>query len=163
VDGFNMAYRLDQGYRTRHHGERVMPSATWGLVAHTVELDGPPTPAKNRTGLVLDDGALRITAIEVDHSPIEPASAYPFHYRAPPAWRGPPRRGGPAPPPRWDTRGRWGAAAGAQKNPPPLARAAAGADLLVSEAIAPQMTRALGRAASSVGRANTAAVMHDIE
>ena len=49
VDGFNQAYRLDQGYRTTHHGERVMPSAAWPMAAHLVELDGPPTPAKDRT------------------------------------------------------------------------------------------------------------------
>jgi len=38
VDGFNTAYRLDQGYRTAHHSERLMPSTTWGMVAHPVEL-----------------------------------------------------------------------------------------------------------------------------
>ena len=36
VDGFNAAYRLDQGYRTAHHGERVMPPATWPMVPRTV-------------------------------------------------------------------------------------------------------------------------------
>ena len=36
VAGFNEAYALDQGYRTTHHGEGVMPSATWGMVARTV-------------------------------------------------------------------------------------------------------------------------------
>jgi len=140
VDGFNLAYRQDQGYRTEHHGERVMPSAAWGLIAHTVELDGAPTPQKDRTGLVYDDGALRITAIEVDHAPIEPAYAFRFDYR-----------------------GRSVVVSGDLKNHAPLAAAAAGADLLVSEAIATQMTQSLGRAATSAGRDKTAAVMHDIE
>ena len=36
---------------------------------------------KGRTGLVLDDGRLRITAIEVDHAPIVPAYAYRFDYK----------------------------------------------------------------------------------
>lgn len=49
VEGFNRAYRLDQGYRTRHHTERVMPPATWPMIAHRVEVDGPESPAKNRT------------------------------------------------------------------------------------------------------------------
>jgi ribonuclease Z len=140
VDGFNLAYRQDQGYRTHHHGERVMPSAAWGLEAHTVVLDGTPTAAKDRAGLVYDDGALRITAIEVDHAPIEPAYAY-----------------------RFDFEGRSVVVSGDLKDHAPLAKAAVGADLLVSEAIAPRMTRSLGRAANSVGRDNTAAVMHDIE
>jgi ribonuclease Z len=69
IAGFNQAYRLDQGYRTAHHGEKVMPSKAWGMVAHTITLDGPPTPAKDRSGIVYDDGNLRITAIEVDHAP----------------------------------------------------------------------------------------------
>jgi ribonuclease Z len=140
VDGFNLAYRQDQGYRTEHHGEKVMPSKAWGMVAHTVELDGAPTPAKDRSGKVYDDGTLRITAIEVDHAPIEPAYAYRFDYK-----------------------GRSVVVSGDLKNHPPLATAAAGADVLISEAIAPRMTRSLGRAASSAGRDNTAAVMHDIE
>jgi len=140
VNGFNEAYRLDQGYRTEHHGEKVMPSATWGMVAHPVELDGPPTPAKDRTGLVFDDGALRITAIEVNHAPIAPAYAYRFDYR-----------------------GRSVVITGDLKDHPPLARAAAGADVLISEAIAKSMTRSLGQGARAAGKEGTAAIMHDIE
>ena len=140
VAGFNDAYRLDQGYRTDHHGEDVMPSKTWPMVAHPVELDGPPTPARNRTGLVFDDGALRITAIEVNHAPIAPAYAYRFDYK-----------------------GRSAVITGDLKYHPPLAKAAKGADLLVSEAIATSMTRALGSAAREAGRNQTATIMHDIE
>lgn len=140
VDGFNRAYQLDQGYRTAHHGEDIMPSATHPMVAHTVELDGPPTPKKNRTGLVFDDGALRITAIEVDHAPIAPAYAYRFDYK-----------------------GRSAVITGDLKYHPPLAKAAKGADVLVSEAIATSMTRVLGSAAHDAGREQTATIMHDIE
>ena len=46
---------------------------------------------------------------------------------------------------------------------PPLAAAARGVDVLVSEAIVPSMTRVLGAGARDAGRENTAAVMHDIE
>jgi len=140
VAGFNEAYRLDQGYRTGHHGEKVMPSATWGMTAHTVELDGPATPAKDRTGLVFDRDGLRITAIEVDHAPIAPAYAYRFDYK-----------------------GRSVVVSGDLKDHPPLVQGAANADVLISEAIAPTMTRALGKAAKEAGRDNTAAIMHDIE
>jgi len=140
VDGFNHAYAQDQGYRTTHHGEKVMPSATWGMVAHAVELDGPPTAAKDRTGLVMNDGALKITAIEVDHAPIAPAYAYRFDYK-----------------------GRSVVVTGDLKNHAPLVKAAADADVLVSEAIAKSMTQSLQRAARSIGRERTAAIMHDIE
>lgn len=140
VDGFNRAYAQDQGYRTEHHGESVMPSAAWGLVARTVELDGPPTPAKDRTAAFYDDGALRITAIEVDHAPIAPAYAYRFDYR-----------------------GRSVVITGDLKDHAPLARAAAGADLLLSEAISRPMTASLERAANQAERGKTAAIMHDVQ
>jgi ribonuclease Z len=140
VAGFNQVYRLDQGYRTEHHGEKVMPSAAHAMVARVVELDGPATPAKDRTALVLEEGELRITAIEVDHAPIAPAYAYRFDYK-----------------------GRSVVVTGDLKDHPPLAKAAAGADVLVSEAIAVQMTRSLSNAAREAGRDDTAAIMHDIE
>jgi ribonuclease Z len=140
VAGFNQAYALDQGYRTEHHGEKVMPSTTWGMVAHTVELDGEPTPALDRRAVVYDDGALKITALEVDHAPIAPAYAYRFDYR-----------------------GRSAVVTGDLKNHPPLVDGAAGADLLLSEAISRTMTQSLEDAAHSVERERTAAIMHDVQ
>jgi len=140
VGGFNRAYALDQGYRTAHHGEAVMPSRTWGLRAVTVELDGPPSPAKDRSAIVLDEGALRITALEVDHAPIEPAYAYRFDYK-----------------------GRSVVVTGDLKYHAPLVLGAANADLLVSEAISRSMTRSLELAASDAGRDRTRAIMHDVQ
>jgi ribonuclease Z len=140
VDGFNDAYRLDQGYRTAHHTERVMPPATWPMVPRAIVLDGEETPAKDRSSLVLDDGSLRITAIEVDHAPIAPAYAYRFDYK-----------------------GRSVLVTGDLKFHPPLVKAASGVDVLVSEAISVQMTRSLGKGASDGGRGAAAAIMHDIE
>lgn len=140
VEGFNLAYRLDQGYRTDHHGESVMPSAAWGMVAKTVELDGEPTPAKDRSALVHDDGELRITALEVDHAPIEPSYAYRFDYR-----------------------GRSVVVTGDLKYHRPLVDGARDADLLVSEAISRNMTKSLEDAAHAVSRDRTAAIMHDVQ
>lgn len=140
VDGFNRAYRLDQGYRTEHHGEAVMPSKAWGLVAMTIDLQAAPTPAKDRTRVFIDDGELRITAIEVDHAPIEPAYAYRFDYR-----------------------GRSAVITGDYKEHPPMIRAAQGADLMLSEALSRSMTRTLERASKAAARDNTAAIMHDIQ
>ena len=140
VAGFNTAYTMDQGYRTAHHGDRVMPPSTWPMVARTVELDGPATPAKDRRGLILERGDLKITAIEVDHAPIAPAYAYRFDYK-----------------------GRSVVVTGDLKKHPPLVKGAAGADLLVSEAIATSMTRAIGKGAGAAGRESAATIMHDIE
>jgi ribonuclease Z len=140
VDGFNEAYRQDQYYRTAHHSARLMPPETWPLVARAVELSGPPTPAKARTGLVLDEGGLRITALEVDHTPVTPAYAYRFDYK-----------------------GRSVVVTGDLKSHPPLAQGARGADVLVSEAIARPMVEALQRGAAAVGRDRVATIMHDIQ
>jgi ribonuclease Z len=140
VDGFNRAYRLDQGYRTTHHTERIMPAATWPMTAHPVALDGPETAGKDRTGLVFDKDGLRVTAIEVDHAPIAPAYAYRFDYK-----------------------GRSVLVTGDLKFHPPLAKAARGVDLLVSEAISTSMARAIGKGADAGGRDRAATIMHDIE
>ncbi len=140
VDGFNLAYRMDQGYRTTHHTEKIMPPATWPMVAHPVTLNGEATPAKDRTGLALESGALRITAIEVDHAPITPAYAYRFDYK-----------------------GRSVVISGDLKFHAPLIKATNGADVLVSEAIALSMTRSLQESARAGGRERTATIMHDIE
>jgi ribonuclease Z len=140
VEGFNAAYRLDQGYRTKHHTANVMPPETWPMVARTVTLNGAETTAKDRSTIVLDENGLRITAFEVDHTPIAPAYAYRFDYK-----------------------GRSALITGDLKLHPALVKAAAGVDLLVSEAIATHITRALGAGAASAGRSRTAAIMHDIE
>jgi ribonuclease Z len=140
VEGFNRAYAHDQRYRTEHHGESIMPSATWGMTAHVVTLEGEATPAKNRTAIAYDDGKLRITAIEVDHAPIEPAYAYRFDYK-----------------------GRSVVITGDYKAHPPLAKAAAGADVLVSEALSRSMTSSLEAAARSSGRGQVETIMHDIQ
>ena len=139
VAGFNAAYRLDQGYRTEHHTERVMPASTWPLTARVVDL-GEPTPAKDRVATVLETGDLRITAIEVDHAPITPAYAYRFDYR-----------------------GRSVVVTGDLKFHPPLAAAAKGADILVSEAIARSMVEALQRGTAGAGRQQQATILHDIQ
>lgn len=140
VAGFNEAYAQDQVYRTKHHGEAVMPSKAWGMVAHPVDLPGPDTPALARSGPMLTDGALKVTAIEVDHTPIRPAYAYRFDYK-----------------------GRSVVITGDLKYHPPLIRAAGGADVLISEAISRSMTRSLENASRAVGRYNTAKIMRDIQ
>jgi ribonuclease Z len=141
VNGFNDAYRLDQGYRTAHHTEKVMPPATWPMLARTIELDGQPLAGgHNRRAAALVNGDLTVTAIEVDHAPISPAYAYRFDYK-----------------------GRSVFITGDLKYQASLAEAVRGADLLVSEAIALHMTRALGAGAREAGRSQTAAIMHDIE
>jgi ribonuclease Z len=110
------------------------------MVAKTIELDGEETAAKDRTAIVLSDGALTVTAIEVDHAPISPAYAYRFDYK-----------------------GRSVVVTGDLKFHPPLVNASLGADLLVSEAISVPMARSLQNASRAAGRDRAAAIMHDVE
>ncbi len=140
VDGFNLAYRQDQGYRTAHHTAAVMPPETWPMVAKVVELDGPPTPELSRTGIVLEENGLKITAIEVAHPPITPAYAFRFDYK-----------------------GRSVVVTGDYKMHPPLVKASQGADVFVSEAIARPMVAALEKGATQAGRPRVAKIMHDVQ
>jgi ribonuclease Z len=140
VDGFNLAYRHDQGYRTEHHTERLMAPSTWPLVARPIALEGDQEADHPRTGIVLDDGAVRITAIEVNHEPVTPAIAYRFDYK-----------------------GRSVVVSGDLKYHAPLADAARGADVLVMEAISRPMTKALSDGAMTAGRERQATIMHDIQ
>jgi ribonuclease Z len=140
VEGFNHAYRLDQGYRTAHHTAEVMKPDTWRMVSQAVAMPDAETPAMDRSTLVLKDGDLTVRAFEVDHAPIAPAYAYRFDYK-----------------------GRSVFITGDLKFNPAIARAARGADVMISEAIAMSMTRALGDGARSAGRDRAAKIMHDIE
>jgi ribonuclease Z len=74
VSGFQQAYALDTGYRIAHHGPELLPPAGAEMRVNTVEL------GEDGSALVLDRGGLRITAIRVDHQPVDPAYAYRFEY-----------------------------------------------------------------------------------
>jgi ribonuclease Z len=108
--------------------------------AEPVVMPGEPTAAIDRSTVVLRDGELTVTAYEVDHAPIAPAYAYRFDYK-----------------------GRSVFVTGDLKYNASLAKAARGADVMVSEAIATSMTRALGAGAHAGGRDRAAKIMHDIE
>ncbi len=131
--GFNAAYMVDSGYRTAHHGADVVPPAGFGLSPRAFAL--PAT-----TLVASDDGGLKITAIRVDHRPVEPAVGYRFDYK-----------------------GRCITVSGDTLPSAVLAAAAKGCDLLVHEALQPRLTRVLGAAASRAGNAPLAKILADIE
>jgi ribonuclease Z len=76
VDGFNLAYRQDQTYRTAHHGETVAPKAGWGVVARSFVL-----PADGESPIVFEHAGLQVRTFAVDHSPVSPAVGYRFDYK----------------------------------------------------------------------------------
>lgn len=134
VQGFNAAYALDDGYRVAHHGPKVMPPAGAGGVAHPFAIDraGPDVT-------LIDEPDLKVIAFPVDHRPVEPAVGYLFIYK-----------------------GRRVVVSGDTAPSARLEAAAKGADVLVHEALAPNLVAIQRREAIKAGRANLAAIFHDI-
>lgn len=134
VDGFNLSYRDDQRYRVAHHGADTMPPSGAGAVAHPFAV-----PAVGEGRIVLESDGLTITAFLVDHSPVHPAVGY-----------------------RFDFRGRSVVVSGDTKKDANLQRFATGVDLLVHEALNPQLVGLLNQAAARAGRSRFVKISDDI-
>lgn len=134
VDGFNLAYRADFGYRTAHHGEAVAPPSGAGTVAHAYTLPAPGAP-----GAIWDRDGLLVEAFAVDHEPAHPAVGYRFAYG-----------------------GRTLVISGDTRKIDEVADVAQDADLLVHEALAPQLVARLTSAAEHAGQAGLAKITRDI-
>ncbi|MCB1708405.1 MAG: MBL fold metallo-hydrolase [Halioglobus sp.] len=76
VEGFNIAYAQDVVYRHEHHGDTVAPLSGAGLRAMPFA-----KPAMGELAIVYDEGGLKVEALAVDHSPVEPAVGYRFSYK----------------------------------------------------------------------------------
>ena len=134
IAGLNEAYALDNGYRTAHHGEAVAATDAAGMTAEPFEL-----PQGADSIVVLDDGDLRITAFVVDHRPAEPAVGYRFDYM-----------------------GRSLVISGDTNYSPELVRAAEGSDLLIHDALSPELVKLVEEAAAEAGLTARAKVFADI-
>lgn len=136
IAGFNMAYTIDNGYRTGHHGPAVAPPSGAGAIAFPFAL---PEAGKGDSLLVYEKGGLKITAIRVNHGPVSPAVGYRFDYK-----------------------GRSIVVSGDTSKSPSLIAAANGADLLVHEALQPKLVTLLTVALDAKGLKNTAQITRDI-
>jgi len=134
VAGYSEAFALDNSYRTAHHGDAVAPPEIGGMTAEPFSF-----PQGADSIVVLDDGGLRITAFEVDHSPAEPAVGYRFDYK-----------------------GRSLVVSGDTTYSPVLVRAAEGADLLIHDALSPELTKLIEDAARASGLPARAKIFADI-
>ena len=134
VAGFEQAYSLDSGYRIAHHGPKVVPPSGFGGAPH------PFTMITNGPGLTLiDQPDLKVIAFGVDHGPVHPAVGYLFIYK-----------------------GRRVVISGDTSPSPRVEAVALNADVLVHEGLAPDLVAIQRRAALAHGRANLAAIFHDI-
>ncbi len=133
VAGFNQAYALDSGYRTAHHGADFLPPDAASLVPVAIQV------SEDSTAPVLERDGLKITAIRVRHNPANPAYGY-----------------------RFDFHGRSIVVSGDTAPSQNLARAAMHADVLVHEALSPELVGILHDAAVAGGRLRAAKILHDI-
>jgi ribonuclease Z len=133
VAGFNEAYSLDAGYRTAHHGAAFLPPDAVALVAVPVPLGDADT----RVAMVAN--GLKVTAIRVNHGPVKPAYGYRFDYN-----------------------GRSIVISGDTAPDENLARAAQGTDVLVHEALSPELVNVLRETALAYGHPRPAKILHDI-
>lgn len=134
VDGFNSAYSFDFAHRHDHHGDIVAPLAAAGMTARPFK-----KPAMGELATLIDDGDLRIEALAVDHSPVEPAVGYRFSYKD-----------------------RSLLITGDTVKLENIRRFAEGVDLLVHEALAPNLVTMMNKSAREIGNVILTKVTEDI-
>lgn len=76
VDGFNAAYAFDKTYRHEHHGSTVAPVSGAGMVAQEFA-----TPKLGLLEILINEGDLVVEALAVGHAPVVPAVGYRFTYK----------------------------------------------------------------------------------
>jgi len=128
VNGFNEAYALDDGYRTKHHGAALLPPDIAAMTPHAV-----------MPGTVLDQDGLKITAFKVHHEPANPAYAY-----------------------RFDFHGRSIVVSGDTAPDEDLFRANQNVDIMVHEALSPEMVGVMHEALIAADHPRQAKIFHDI-
>jgi ribonuclease Z len=133
VQGLMQAYSQDRGYRVAHHGDATVPASGFGGSPR------PFAPGADGRVVVLNDGDLEVAAFVVDHSPAEPSVGYRIRYKD-----------------------RVAVLSGDTKQVASVRREAAGADLLVHEALSVPLVRVLEDAAQATGRANLRKIFADI-
>ncbi len=123
VQGFNQAFSLDAGFRFAHHGAAVAPLEGTGGSPETIDLFD-----QDKAAVVFRTPDLKVTAFLVDHRPVEPALGYRFDYK-----------------------GRSVVISGDTLPSESLRRQAERVDLLLHEALQPDMLRVLNQAANRSG------------
>ena len=134
VAGFNAAYSQDFIYRNAHHGDNVAPMSAAGLIAKPFV-----TPADGELTLVYEGGGLVVEALRVDHEPVSPAVGYRFSYG-----------------------GRTLLISGDTSQSDNITHFARGVDLLLHEALSPELIGMMEQAADALGNPNLAKIMSDV-
>lgn len=133
LNGFETAYKADNGYRTAHHGEATMPPELAGADVNEFSVQ------KGSYTTALQQGDLLIEAFAVNHQPISPAVGYRIAYK-----------------------GRTVVLSGDTTSDEQVKDAAKGVDLLVHEALSPELVAALQETALKNNRSKLAKIFSDI-
>lgn len=134
VKGFNESYAQDFVYRNAHHGDMVAPMKSAGLEARPFT-----KPPMGELELVYEGGGLKVEALSVDHTPVEPAVGYLFTYK-----------------------GRTLLITGDTTKQENIQKFSEGIDLLVHEALAPNLLMMMHEAANKTGNKTMAKIFVDI-
>jgi ribonuclease Z len=120
VSGFNAAYARDAVYRNDHHGDAVAPLSGHGMAPLRFEV-----PPDAETAIIYDQDGISVEAFGVDHTPVSPAVGYVFRYK-----------------------NRSIVISGDTSRSASLEAVARKADLLVHEALSPELVGIINQAAS---------------
>lgn len=135
VAGFNQAFSLDAGYRSAHHGDAVAPVSGAGGRARVIDGFGP-----DESVVVFDEDGVTVTAFLVSHAPVEPALGFRFDYA-----------------------GRSVVLSGDTLPDETLMAQSQGVDMLVHDALSPDMLTVMARASEAGNDAVAGAVAMDIQ
>lgn len=134
VAGFNQAYQYDFIYRHEHHGDAVAPTSGAGMTAKAFR-----KPDSGVLATLINEDDLKIEALAVHHLPVEPAVGYRFTYKD-----------------------RSLLITGDTIKSANIERFAKGIDLLVHEALAPNLVKLMNKVAKQTDNTVMAKVTHDI-
>ncbi|MCW5890566.1 MAG: MBL fold metallo-hydrolase [bacterium] len=134
VEGFDMAYSADEDARTAHHTEQYMPRGAANAVAHELVL-GPEADAST---VVFERNGLKVIAFRVDHAPIDGLG-----YRI--EWKG-----------------RSVVLSGDTKKSASVVKHATGADILIHEALQPDIVKRSAGIARRMGNERLGHMANDI-
>jgi ribonuclease Z len=134
VDGFNQAYAMDATFRVAHHGDEIVPASGAGGVARPFR-----QPIEGVAMRILSEDTFSVMAFRVDHDPVDPAVAYRFFYQ-----------------------GRSIVLSGDTKKNDNLRLYSKSADVLVHEALSPELVGYLTAGAEAAGNQSIAKITNDI-
>lgn len=134
VAGFNAAYSQDSVYRNDHHGDAVAAPSGFGMIAQSFA-----TPEQGQLHTLISGDDLTVSALVVDHAPVAPAVGYLFSYKD-----------------------RSVLISGDTDKSANIEKFAQNIDLLVHEALAPNLVGIMNDVARKAGNDRMAKITHDI-